>query len=52
MRPARLSAAPESNPRGVLNVKVLPRIGLVALALALSACAIIEGDKVDYKSAG
>ena len=27
------------------------RFGLLALAMALSACAALEGDKIDYKSA-
>ncbi len=30
---------------------VTTRVGLLALALALSACSAIEGDKIDYKSA-
>ncbi|MFT4242489.1 MAG: outer membrane protein assembly factor BamC [Acidovorax sp.] len=29
-----------------------PRLSLLALALALSACSALEGDKIDYKSAG
>ena len=28
-----------------------PRLGLLALALALSACSALDGDKIDYKSA-
>ena len=28
------------------------RIGLVALALSLGACSVLDGDKIDYKSAG
>ena len=31
-----------------LNVK----IGLLAAACALSACSVLEGDRIDYKSAG
>lgn len=27
------------------------RLSLLALAMALSACAALEGDKIDYKSA-
>jgi len=30
---------------------VTTRVGLLALALALSACSALEGDKIDYKSA-
>ena len=29
-----------------------PRLGLIGLALALGACSVFEGDKIDYKSAG
>jgi outer membrane protein assembly factor BamC len=31
---------------------VATRLGLVALALSLSACSVFEGDKIDYKSSG
>lgn len=27
------------------------RIGLIGLALSLSACSVLEADKIDYKSA-
>jgi outer membrane protein assembly factor BamC len=33
-------------------VKQSAKLGLLALCAALSACSVLEGDKVDYKSAG
>jgi outer membrane protein assembly factor BamC len=33
-------------------VKFSVKLGLLALAAALSACSMLQGDKVDYKSAG
>jgi outer membrane protein assembly factor BamC len=32
-------------------MKLTAKIGLVAMACALSACSVLEGDKIDYKSA-
>jgi len=34
-----------------LRVNPGTRIGLIGLALSLSACSVLEGDKIDYKSA-
>lgn len=32
-------------------MKLIAKIGLLALAAALSACSVLEGDKIDYRSA-
>ena len=33
-------------------MKLIVKFGLVAVAAALSACSVLEGDRIDYKSAG
>lgn len=33
-------------------MKLSAKLGLVALAAALASCSVLEGDKIDYKSAG
>jgi outer membrane protein assembly factor BamC len=35
-----------------MQVKSFVKFGLVAVAAALSACSVLEGDRIDYKSAG
>lgn len=32
-------------------MKLIVKTGLIAMAVALSACSVLEGDKIDYKSA-
>ncbi len=34
------------------QVKFSVKLGLLAMAAALSACSVLEGDKIDYRSAG
>jgi outer membrane protein assembly factor BamC len=34
-----------------IELKLIAKFGLVALAVALSACSVLEGDKIDYRSA-
>ena len=33
-------------------MKLIEKFGLLAIAAALSACSVLDNDKIDYRSAG